>query len=73
MFEVAKNPCYALVISSLSDEVQLKIPFILGFANTCTHTGCGALLLLMLVVRFVVSREMIFKPRNADSGVSLGC
>lgn len=52
MFEVAKKPRHTLAIPSQSDEVQLQIPSILGFAYT--HAGCSALLLLMLVVRFVV-------------------
>ena len=52
MSEVAKTPCHTPTIPSLSDEVHLQIPSILGFADT--HAGCGTLLLLMLVVRSVV-------------------
>lgn len=60
MSEMAQNLCHTSANPSLSGEIDLHIPSILGLADT--RVGCDTLLLLMLVVTAVVARERSLTP-----------
>ena len=71
MSEVAQNPRHTSANPSLSEEVHLHIPSILGLSDT--RAGCDTLLLLMLVVTSVVARERRSKPPCPSTADTRGC
>lgn len=71
MSELAQNPRHTSANPSLSEEIHLHIPSILGLADT--RADCGTLLLLMSEATSVAKRERSSKSSCSNTADTGGC